>query len=230
MSNIDLVFTGVDFVSLPSTMTDPAITELSESESASFLDERGLGGSRTVFRVESGSSKGFVAAASMRREENYLALFETNLEHFADIPMAGMLLEKQVLLALSPFKLQLEPSITSPNGRLHRLDALVEVDGERIGVEVKWVAQDISLGSLRNRVMELVGQVDPWLDHVSALLFVVGDADEAVVQEAQRHLASALPSVPTMLISFSPRRGSASLPRAVETLVARAKSQRQRNT
>lgn len=195
-SNIDLLFGGVHYVSLPSTIRNPRVRSATTVELRSVREVMGKEPSpHDVHIIEGEGSKGFVVAGSARRVVNELELFESGLERFADSRSSAERLEREVLLALADFNPELEPALPGkPSEQRRRLDAVIRLDGRVVGLDVKWVSPEKARASIRNRVIEAVERLDPWLDHLTALLVVVGTHDGAAVRQAKDHLTTAVGS------------------------------------
>lgn len=195
-TNVDLVFGGVKYVALPSSIRNPRVRPAKADEVR--WAEEALGTQipiEEIHVIEGDSTKGFVVAGSARRVVNELEIFESSLERFGDSRSSAERLEREVLLALASFHPELEPAL--PSGKptdLSRLDALIRLDDQVLGLDVKWVSPDRTHAAIRNRVIEAVQRLDPWLDHLSGLLVVVGTHDPRAIQEARDHLLTAIGS------------------------------------
>lgn len=84
MRNMDVIFVGVEYLSLPSQLNGLEISPGTAHEI--LLAEQGCGkqlSAEHVFSVRTKAGKHVVAAASVRVFENDLDLFESSLESFA---------------------------------------------------------------------------------------------------------------------------------------------------
>jgi hypothetical protein len=195
--NTDLVFGGVKYVALPSAIRNPHVRRAAADELVAVEKVMGKKARASeVHIIEGDDAKGFVVAESTRRVLNALDLFESSLERYADPRSAAENLERQVLLALADYDPELEPRL--PDDLRHRsrtrLDALIRVDHKLVGLDIRWIGPSKGRAAVRNRVIETVERLDPWLDYLSGLLVVVGTHDEAAVQEARNHLVTAFAS------------------------------------
>ena len=81
--NIDLVFVGVEYLDLPTSLHGVTIGTAVDTDVGRARDALGKPvGTNEVFVLESGRRRCLVVAASGRIEENDLDLFETSLERF----------------------------------------------------------------------------------------------------------------------------------------------------
>jgi hypothetical protein len=137
--NHDYLFVGVQFVSLPTlipaaTVVDIASLDRDEVPVPIFELRRGL----TQYVVRGRDAWGFVIAEAMRESSTEGDPFDPGVERWGDARSAAERFERQALLALSSLQPVLEPRIPS-NSLTASLDALVELNHRRIGVEVNWV-------------------------------------------------------------------------------------------
>ncbi len=223
-SNVDLVFKGVKYLSLPTTIRNPKVRPALPSELPGISQL--LGGKQVkvgqVHVIEGDGVRGFVVSESARRVVNELDLFESSLEPYADTRFAAETFEREVLVALASFKPDLEPVLPDGLGRRSRgLDALIQLPNRTIGVDVRWVREDQARRSTRSRVVDAVERLDPWLDHIGALLMVFGTHDQQAIAEAQDHMVTALGAhLAIRVVGWTPDDDPKDLQNAVRALAA----------
>jgi len=221
--NVDLIFTGVRFISLPTIIDDPSVREgdpedrrnVSELSGTSVLPDE-------LHIVEGLNGRGFVVASSARREANVLDLFETSLERWADTRASAERLELEVLFALARFGPTLGPQITSHAGRTSHLDALINADDRSIGIEVKWVSPTAAQTSIRRTVIDSVERLDAWADELDGLVVVVGSPDDNSIRELEAYLSTAFGSrMAVTVVGWTQGDGPEKLDRAVSKMISR---------
>ena len=215
--NHDYLFVGVQFVSLPTlipaaTVVDIASLDRDEVPVPIFELRRGL----TQYVVRGRDAWGFVIAEAMRESTTEGDPFDPGVERWGDARSAAERFERQALLALSSLQPVLEPRIPS-NSLTASLDALVELNHRRIGVEVKWVNPNIANAPVRSRVIRSIESLGGWIDHLDGLVFVVATRSPRAIEEARAHLRTAFP-IDTEVIGWTGDDDGAELVAAVRRL------------
>lgn len=88
--NVDLIFLGVEYLSIPSSLRGLEFDQALPEESAEVM--RGLRAGSEVSGVYTLVSEGrrfYIVAAAFRVYENDLDLFESSLEYFSDKNLSG---------------------------------------------------------------------------------------------------------------------------------------------
>lgn len=81
VDNVDVVFWGVEFISIPSILNGLSLRQVGEDEVVSFRPSA-LKKNALVIRIDAGTEHGFVEAAGCKILENQVDIFDSSLVYF----------------------------------------------------------------------------------------------------------------------------------------------------
>ena len=193
--NHDIIFRGVLYVSLPSSIEDPHIRPATPPELDRGFGQMGRPVDLSFVHVVAGrSSWGFVVAeAEPKQQTNTLDMFETSLEPWSDSQAAAEYYERQVVLALAELSPTLQPRHLNENRTYSQLDAILTRNDRSIGVEAHWISDQRTPKAVQAKVRNLAQRLMYWQQTLDGVLLVVNIQHPSWMEEFEIQLAQALP-------------------------------------